>query len=64
MHVPHSITQFPLGIAQPVSLQNTNGRKPAAKKFRELEEDDESLLDVVMLSDAPHDEEYEDPQEE
>jgi hypothetical protein len=64
MHIPHSIPNFPLGIAQPGILQNPNTRKPALKKFRELEEDDESLLDVVMLNDAPHDEEYEDPQEE
>jgi hypothetical protein len=64
MHIPHSIPHVPLGIAQPGNLQNANGRKTAAKKFRELEEDDESLLDVVMLSDAPHEEEYEDPQEE
>jgi hypothetical protein len=62
MHVPHLIPNFPLGITQPGILQN--GPKPALKKFRELEEDDESLLDVVMLNDAPHDEEYEDPQEE
>lgn len=64
MHIPHSIPQFQPGIVQPGNLQNTNGRKPALKKFRELEEDDESLLDVVMLNDGPHDEEYEDPQEE
>ena len=62
MHVPHSIPAFPLEIAQPGIFQNN--RKPALKKFRELEEDDESLLDVVMLNDGPHDEEYEDPQEE
>jgi hypothetical protein len=62
MHIPHSISGFPLEITQPGVLQN--GRKPALKKFRELEEDDESLLDVVMLNDGPHDEEYEDPQEE
>jgi hypothetical protein len=62
MHVPHSITAFPLEITQPGILQSS--RKPALKKFRELEEDDESLLDVVMLNDGPHDEEYEDPQEE
>ena len=60
MHIPHSIPGFPLEITQPGILQ----RKPALKKFRELEEDDESLLDVVMLNDGPHDEEYEDPQEE
>ena len=62
MYIPHSIPGLPLGIAQPGILQNN--RKPALKKFRELEEDDESLLDVVMLNDGPHDEEYEDPQDE
>jgi hypothetical protein len=62
MHVPHLIPDFALGIAQPGIRQN--GPKPALKRFRELEEDDESLLDVVMLNDAPHDEEYEDPHEE
>jgi len=62
MHVPHSIPSIPLEIPQPGILPNS--RKPALKKFRELEQDDESLLDVVMLNDGPHDEEYEDPQEE
>jgi len=63
MHIPHTIPQLPLGIAQPGNFLNASGRKPALKKFRELEEDDESLLDVVMLNDGPHDEEYEDPEE-
>ena len=63
MHFPHVIPQFPLGIEQPGNLLNVNGRKAALKRFRELEEDDESLLDVVMLNDGPHDEEYEDPEE-
>ena len=63
MHVLHSIEQFPLGIAQPGNLLNLVSRKPALKRFRELEDDDESLLDVVMLNDGPHDEEYEDPEE-
>ena len=63
MHFPHVIPQLPLGIEHPGNLLNVSGRKPALKKFRELEEDDESLLDVVMLNDGPHDEEYEDPEE-
>jgi hypothetical protein len=64
MHIPHPVPNLPLGISQPGILQDSNGRKPALRKFRELEQDDESLLDVVMLNDGPHDEEYEDPQEE
>lgn len=64
MHIPHSLPHLPVGIIQPGNIQNGNSRKSEGKKFRELEEDDESLLDVVMLSDGPHDEEYEDPQEE
>jgi hypothetical protein len=64
MHIPHSIPQLPFGIVPPANLPNASGRKPALRRFRELEEDDESLMDVVMLNDGPHDEEYEDPQEE
>lgn len=63
MHIPHTIPHLPLGIVQPGNLLNASGRKSALKKFRELEDDDESLLDVVMLNDGPHDEEYEDPEE-
>ncbi len=63
MHLPNLIPQLPLGIDPPGNLLNLAGRKAALKRFRELGEDDESLLDVVMLNDGPHDEEYEDPEE-
>ena len=63
MHIPHTIPHLPLGMVPPGNLLNASSRRPALKKFRELEEDDESLLDVVMLNDGPHDEEYEDPEE-
>ncbi len=53
MHIPRGMPSL-AGIIPGAAPLSANARKPAEKRRRRVEDTDDSLLDVVILSDHEH----------